>query len=190
MFPDSLSSLRLGGECVGSVLEYLPLTEHPGRPAACVSECFKLHVSGVVGGTIQEVGRVTLSRTYTWETGVKRRECILDVLELVMAHPSHWPIPALILVTHPCLQWGLDGKGHYKTKTTTENHQTVLERLEAPCRSLLVWEEGTRGRRREGPHSWAICEEDRDVKSPQRGTQGRLVWGAGSPQLRVPPSKV
>lgn len=49
MFPDSLSSLRLGGECVGSVLEYQPLTEHPGRPAACVSEGFKLHVSGVGG---------------------------------------------------------------------------------------------------------------------------------------------
>lgn len=134
MFPDSLSSLHLGGERIGSVLEYQPLTEHPGRPAACVSECFKLHVSGVCvwGGTIQEVGRVTLSTTYTWETGVKWRECILDVLELVMAHPSRWPIPALILVTHPCLQWGLDKKGHSKTKTTTENHQTILERLEAP----------------------------------------------------------
>lgn len=47
MFPDSLSSLHLGGEHIGSVLEYQPLTEHPGRPAACVSECFKLHVSRV-----------------------------------------------------------------------------------------------------------------------------------------------
>lgn len=128
------------------------------------------------GGTIQEVGRVTLSTTYTWETGVKWRECILDVLELVMAHPSRWPIPALILVTHPCLQWGLDKKGHSKTKTTTENHQTVLERLEAPVPLLACLGRGNqRSEERRSPQLGHSCEEDRDVKSPQRGTQGRLV---------------
>lgn len=88
------------------------------------------------------------------------------------------PIPSLISVTHPCLQRGLDGKGHYRQTQQLEKVETGD--LCAP--SCLSREGGNQGSEDRPSPQLDHLDEDGDVKKPlERETHRLLCEGHSLP---------